>query len=143
MAQTQGDQTFGAKVFLGDSASPPVFTQILEVFNVGPVVTTQSDVDFTHHESPDGFEEVKPGAIKRGSAFTVQANYVEGEATHDLIRDEYETSAVSTYRVQMKTGGTRTFLGYVSRLADPADQPVEGRIVFEFDIRQAGKVVRA
>lgn len=71
---------YGAKIFMGDGASPEVFAEIGEVgdFEVGETVGT---VEVTNHQSPGARKEFISDLID-GDEVSFPVNYIPSHATH-------------------------------------------------------------
>lgn len=72
---------YGAKILMGDGASPEVFAEIGEVgdFEVGETVGT---IDVTNHQSPGRRKEFITDLIE-GDEISFPVNYIPTHATHD------------------------------------------------------------
>src|SRR5690242_20318372 len=68
-----------AKFYIGDFASPPNYTAVLEVKSFKPNLLTVPEVPTTHLLSPNATEEFIPGLIKPGTA-QLSGNLI-GDAT--------------------------------------------------------------
>lgn len=73
MAETQGMIGYGTTFKIGNGASPNVFTSVLEVKSVNGFGFTGNEVNATHMESPNGYEEFV-GGLKTGDTLTVRGN---------------------------------------------------------------------
>lgn len=95
MAETLGQIGYGTLLKLGNDASPQVFTTISEVVSINGFGFTASEVNATHMESPNAYEEFVAG-LKTGDTMTVvqnmaRANTLQNKAVWDAgVRRDWE-----------------------------------------------------
>lgn len=75
MAATEGQIAYLTLLKLGNDASPQVFTTIAEVKSINGFGFTASEVNATHMESPNGYEEFVAG-LKVGDVLTIRMNAI-------------------------------------------------------------------
>jgi hypothetical protein len=75
MPASQAVIGYGAKFFIGDSASPTVYTQIAELAMINVTGFTIQEVDVTNLNSPNRTEESTPGMLKPGN-IEISGNYI-------------------------------------------------------------------
>ena len=67
------DIGYGTRVQRGNSATPPVFTDVGELVEFGPPGLSRDTVEVTHSRSPDRFKEYIGALIDAGElSFTIQ-----------------------------------------------------------------------
>jgi hypothetical protein len=135
---TQGIKAFNTKLYIGDGASPEVFTKIDEVFNLGPVGGTKELVDFTNHDSV-GFYEYQVFDLKDGKEIQAEANHIPANTSQGLIRTADANSSVDNYMIIGRDGNGFAFPAIITNLeTDFSD--LKGRVVFRFTLKIAGNV---
>lgn len=75
MAVTEAQIGYGSLLKLGNGASPEVFTTIAEVKSINGFGFTNTEVNVTHMESPNGWEEFI-GGLKTGDTMTILCNAI-------------------------------------------------------------------
>lgn len=73
MAATEAMIGLNTTVKIGNGASPNVFTSILEAKSVSNFGFSGNEVNATHFESPNGYEEFI-GGLKTGDTITIRGN---------------------------------------------------------------------
>ena len=101
MAATEGKIGYGTLLKLGNASSPETFTTIAEVKSIEGFGFTLNEVNATHMESPNGYEEFVSG-LKTGDTMTVllnmiRANAVDTKGVWDAgVRRNFELNFPST-----------------------------------------------
>lgn len=75
MAATEAQIAYLTLLQLGDGSSPEIFTTIAEVKSINGFGFSASEVNATHMESPNGYEEFVAG-LKTGDTMTVRMNAI-------------------------------------------------------------------
>jgi hypothetical protein len=75
---------YGATFWLGDGASPEVFTEIAEVFDITPPNEATDTVETTHMKSPNRNKEFTKGLTDPGEA-SFEMNFLPGSASEAKI----------------------------------------------------------
>jgi len=135
---TLGIKAFNTKLYIGDGASPEVFTKIDEMFNLGPVGGTKELIDFSNHDSV-GYNEYQVYDLKDGKDIQCEANYIYGNASQALVRAADTGSTVDNWRIVGRDGNGFQFPAIITALeTDFSD--MKGRVVFRFTLKIAGDV---
>jgi predicted secreted protein len=137
---TEGQKAFGTKLWIGDGASPEVFTKIDEVFNIGPVGGSKELVDMTNHDTL-GYYDYLVFDLKDGKDLQIEANDIPGNVSQELVRTCEANSTKPNFKVVYRDGTYEIFPGIVTDIeTDPSD--MKGKVVFRFTLKIAGAVVR-
>ena len=97
MAETEAKLGFGLLFQVGDGASPEVFTDLLEIYDLPEIGEDAELKEATHHKSPNGAREWIRG-LKDGSEFEIMANLV-WDATQKNIKTLFDASSRPHVRV--------------------------------------------
>ena len=101
MAETQAQIAYLTLLKMGNGASPEIFTTIAEVKSINGFGFSASEVNATHMESPNGYEEFVSG-LKTGDILTIRMNALRDQliltkATWDAgLRKNFELNLPST-----------------------------------------------
>lgn len=137
---TLGQKAFGTKLYIGNGASPEVFTKIDEVFNIGPVGGSKELVDMTNHDTL-GYYDYLAFDLKDGKDLQIEANDIPGNTSQELVRTSEANSTKPNWKVVYRDGTSEIFPGIVTDIeTDPSD--MKGKVVFRFTLKIAGAVVR-
>lgn len=137
---TSGQKAFATKIYIGDGASPEVFTKIDEVFSIGPVGGSKELVDMTSHDSLL-YMDYLPFDLKDGKQISVEANEIFGNASQALVTAADVASSVDNWKVVYRNGSYDLFPGLIMDIeTDPSD--LKGRVVFRFVLKITGTVSR-
>lgn len=137
---TSGQKAFSTKIYIGDGASPEVFTKIDEVFSIGPVGGSKELVDMTSHDTT-GYYDYLVFDLKDGAEIQVEANEVFGNASQGLIRTAEAASGQDNYKIVYRNGSYDLFPGVIMNMETDASD-LKGRVIFRFVIKIAGAVSR-
>jgi predicted secreted protein len=138
---TQGQKAFGSKIWIGDGASPEVFTKIDEVFSIGPVGGTKELVDMTNHDTLSYYDYLVFD-LKDGKEIKIEANDISGNASHALVRAAEANSTKPNWKIVLRDGAYVIFPGVITDIDDLDPSDMKGKVVFRFTIKIAGTVVR-
>jgi len=136
----------GARLYMGDLATPTVYTEIAEVRDMSPFSATRDDIDVTSRgtsaSNSSGWREFI-GGYRDGGELTFEANWLIGDATQDEVTGLlYWFSSNDTphpWRVVSPSGLRKMeFCGYVSGF-EP-DYPLEDRAALSATIKISGAV---
>lgn len=107
---------YGAAFGIGDGASPEVFTDIAEVFNITPPSETIDIIDATHMKSPGRRREFIPGLIDTGE-MSLEMNFIPGGTAETALDAEIGKLVTTNYRITFPDGTTGSatwiFAGFV------------------------------
>lgn len=108
MAETEASIGYGSTFAMADPATPTVFVDIAEVFNITPPSDTDDLVDATHMGSPNRTREFIPGLTDPGEC-AIEMNFVPGSAADTAIQAAKGTRKIC--RITFPNGVTWTFTG--------------------------------
>jgi hypothetical protein len=103
---------YGSKFYIGNTNSPPTYTQLEEVTNITPPSSEVDQVEVTHMQSPDRRREYIDGLIDPGEC-SFEMNYIPGSDSDLLLRDILDTpvgeSRTRSCRIDYPNGFRDTF----------------------------------
>ncbi len=132
MTATRAIIGYGTTVAIGDSSSPPVFTQLAEVTEVTPPYQQTDDVEATHFISDNRTREYIPGLIEGGEA-SVGMNRVPGSVTEILLMGLQTSATRVPVLITWPNGTTWQFLGVVKgyETSSPIDDRMTATCTFK------------
>lgn len=139
MAETQGTSGFGTLIAYLNSASPPVYVKVPEIFEVGGPNQSAEEIEMTHMESPGNRREFIQSFIDGGElAFSI--NFLPENAIHQNLLDDQTARTERTWKVQWPDAGDTTwsFTGFVKSFEPSA--PIDGRLSAAVVIRVTGDI---
>lgn len=86
------------KLYFGSSASPSVLAAVEEVFSVSNVGVTNSLIDVTNFDSPEGTREYIAG-LADGDEITVEANYYPAATQQASVMAAVDAQATRPMRL--------------------------------------------
>ncbi len=132
-----GEHAFGTLLLKGGIGGDA----IAEVTNIGGPNVTRDEVEVTHHQSTDMWEEVLP-SIKRSGEITVEGNFVPGDADGQIaLMDDFAGGVSDDYAIVFPDAlaAAWEFSAWVkSPLQTGA--PVDGKVPFTATLRITGAV---
>lgn len=134
MVATRAIIGYGTTVFLGDSSSPGVYTQLQEVIEVTPPNAQVDDVEATHFTSDNRTREYIAGLIEGGEA-SVAMNRIPGSATEILIMGLQTSGTRIAVRIIWPNGTIWEFVGHVKgyETASPIDDRMTATATLKVD----------
>ena len=122
MTATRAIIGYGTTVAVGDTGSPPIYTQLAEVTEVTPPNAQTDDVEATHFISDSRTREYIPGLIEPGEA-SVGMNRIPGSTTEILLMGLQQAGTRVPVLITWPNGTTWQFLGVVKgyETASPID----------------------
>lgn len=129
---------YGIFFGFGDGASPEVFTNIAEVFDISLPTDTTDLPEATHYQSPNRRKEFISGLID-SEEFTATMNFIPQNATQNASAGliSFQASGVTkNYRITLPAGETVTFAAIVRRIA-PA-LPINDRMTLAVTFKPTG-----
>lgn len=125
---------YNTQVFVGDSSSPGVYTQLQEVIEVTPPNAQVDDVEATHFTSPNRTREYIAGLIEGGEA-AVGMNRIPGSATEILLLGLQTSATVVAVRIVWPNGTIWEFSGHVKgyETSSPIDDRMTATCTFKVD----------
>lgn len=145
MAATKASTGYLGTLAIGSSASPPVYSNMLEVKSIRPALYTVPSLDATHLQSPNATEEKLPGLIRPGT-LSMTGNFV-GDTTQLNISSLAQARTVFPWRFTAPVNaGTQTYtatgMGFISRYEHDG---IEASRIHEFtmEIEVTGNITEA
>lgn len=111
MAATKAKSSKGAKLEVGNGATPEVFTAVAEVKSISGVEVSGDSTDATHLGSE--VDESIPGRVKPGEV-SCEANWVDDDTTQDAILDDLQDGTPHNFRVVNADGKGYGFPGFAT-----------------------------
>ena len=112
MAASEASLGYGSKFLISDNASPGVYTEIAEVFNITPPNFEADDVDVTHNQSPDRTRETIAG-LKTPGDCSFEMNFVPGSASDILLLALLQSGEQRACQIEFPNAETWSFLAAV------------------------------
>jgi len=103
---------YDSEFAIGTDASPPVYTDLIEVTEITFPNIVADDVDVTHMKSPNKTREYIAG-LKEGGECAVTCNWIDGNATDDIFVSLHASGATRPLRITTPRGVTYSFDGYI------------------------------
>lgn len=106
----------------GTQTSPPVYTEISEVKNIGGPNESADEIDVTHLRSPGGYREFLQ-SFKDGGELPLELNFLPIDNTQDAVqglRSEFASGEVKPYQITYPDGSTCTFDAWVKSIGNSA-----------------------
>lgn len=134
MTATRAIIGYGTTVYIGDSSSPGIYTQLQEVTEVTPPNLQVDDVEATHFTSDNRTREYIAGLIEPGEA-SVAMNRIPGSATEILLMNLQTAGTRVAVRMIWPNGTTWEFIGHVKgyETAAPIDDRMTATVTFKVD----------
>lgn len=127
----------GTTFQMADVATPTVFTDIGEIFNLSPPAASDETVDATHYGSPNRTREYIPGLTDLGEA-SFEMNYVPGSAADLYLLASKGIAKVC--KITFPNGVTVTFTG-IRQSYEPS-VPVDDRMTVNVAFKVSGLPVQ-
>lgn len=144
MPDSQAKLGFNSKFSIENEASPAVYVDLGEVFNITPPSMTLDMVDVTHMQSPDGRREFISGLIDPGEC-SFEMNYIPGSASdvrlNAILDIAVGSSRRKSCRITYPNAVTHTFEAELQSYEPnvPHDDKMTATVTFKV----TGPVVRA
>jgi hypothetical protein len=118
MAKTKATIGYLSTFSVGDSSSPIGYTQMAEIKNIKPNLTTTPVINATHLQSPNSTEEKLPGLILPGTV-DIGGNFI-GDTSQLQILTLSKSRAVFPFKITAPVNnGTQTYTltgnGFISK----------------------------
>jgi hypothetical protein len=106
---------------------------VAELNKIGGLEGKVNKVDMTHHQSPYGIKQPKPG-LREISDVSIEGNFIPSDTDGQIAMwADYKSGAVREWVISSKEEEySWTFKGFVS--AYSTDQPVDGKVPFKASI---------
>lgn len=129
------------KVQLGDSSSPPNYSDICAAFDFGEVGEEKPLVDVTTY--CDNGRTYRNG-LADGVEIPLQCNYISGDATTASLYDAYKNDEIVNIRIVSKTedspDSAECFVFGATVRAWKVSGPIGGKSVLTFTLKISGAV---
>jgi predicted secreted protein len=129
--------TQGTKFYRAPASSPASFSLVPECRVIPGPVQTSEEIEVTHLDSTGGRREYIQ-SFKDADDLNVESNYITGDAVQALIRGDYSSGAINTWKVENPDATTQTFEGFVKTLGETS--AVGEAKPFNFTVRITGAV---
>jgi hypothetical protein len=119
MPESNARAGHGSRLWVGDGASPEVFTDLAEVTAIGEPGHMHEFVEVTHATSPTGHKEFIGGGIKEFEELQTTVNWLADNATHNSTTGALKALLDGTrrnYRITLNGGGQCDFAAGVSNI---------------------------
>jgi hypothetical protein len=129
---------YGSKIRRGDGATPEVFTDVVQAYDISPPKPTVDEVDVTNLDSLNQAKEFIAGLIDYGEC-TFMVVYDPAEATHVELRNAVGNmdAACNHQILYPDTGGTtETFEAWVKGF-EPG-MPIGDKLTASITLRVTG-----
>jgi predicted secreted protein len=130
-----GRDAFGTK-FQRDSTGAGTYEDIAAVADGDGPNQSRESIDTTTHDSPNKYREFAKG-LKDGGDANITLAWDPGQATHVLLRGDFEEDALRSYRIVFLPGdadeATVTFNAMITDMGHtfPVDDKLEQEITFK------------
>lgn len=136
---TSGRKSFKAKLYIGDGASPEVFTALPELLSVGPVGGSKELVDMTSHDTTGQYDYLLFD-LEDGNELQFEAVDIHGDASQGLFRTAYANATKPNFRVLDRDGDGYQFPGVITKLETDIGSDMKGKVVMRGSVKIAGTV---
>jgi hypothetical protein len=125
---------YQSQLLIGSSASPPVYTPVLEVKTIQPDQASMPEIDTTHLLSVANTEEFVPGMIKPGKV-TIGGNFI-GDSTQLNFTTLLQAQTIFPFQVTAPVQrGAKTYtLAGNAFIASYKNGPFENNKAIEFQV---------
>lgn len=140
MSQTQAFCPAGTEIAFASIAAPTVFTPIGEVTSIKKSGQKRETDDATNMDSTSGYREYI-GTIKDGGEYTIDYNFVPGNAGQASVSYLYESGDVVNWKLTMpNTKGHFTFSAFIAEYGN-FDFPVDKKATASLKVKVSGPVI--
>lgn len=132
------DVAFGALLQRGDGAVPENFTTVAELANISAPIS-RDEIDGTHHQSPGGWRQFKPG-LKSGE-ISFEGNYLANDPSHNAATGmlaDFNSGVIRNYRITWPGTSVVWLAPAFLREFEP-EAPVEDKLGMSGTLRIAGQ----
>lgn len=110
---TRGLPAKGSLIYIGDGASPEVFTKINGVFSIsGDIGISKPKINYTDHDTEE-VEEYELADIGEGKSLQIQANEMPGDTSQEKVWDAHDDETRNNWKIIARSGKTWIFPGLV------------------------------
>lgn len=130
---------FGALLKRGDGAVPENFTTIAEISNLSAPISRE-EIDGTHHTSPGGWREFKPGL--KQAEFSFEGNYLPADPSHNAsvgLLADFNSGVTRNYRIEWPGTNVKWTAPAFLREFEP-NAPVDDKLGMSGTFRVAGQM---
>jgi hypothetical protein len=125
--------TKGHSTTLGYSGIPPTtYTPVAKITDIKPPAPESEDINVSHMESPEQWEEVTAGWADAGEVeTTIQYEKAANATIYGLLRQD------KTYKITFSDNSTWVFQGFLKKFANEVER--KGIVTANISIRISGK----
>jgi len=116
---TKAKTGLGTKVYIGDGASPEVFTALAEVLTVDGPNPTATVVDATSVDTVGGYDEPITG-LKSAGEVTIEMNFVGDDPGQEALKTAFDAGTQTNFRIDYPDHGLTRFSFVAVVIAPPA-----------------------
>lgn len=138
MAATATATDIGLLTTFSRKTGPSAYTPLIELISLGDMEFTRDSVEFTHHGSPDGYREFKPGLTDAGE-YPIGYNLIPGLVDDLVVATHFALRTVEEWRVTFPNGATFDFKGFAT--SHMRATPLEDRMTGGATFKISGKPV--
>jgi predicted secreted protein len=140
---TSGFWAYGSKLQMGDGATSEAFSDIAEITKLGGLDMKRDTIDYTSHDSANGYREKGPGLRDAGDV-TFEGNWIPANATHNEttgLVESFNDNVNHNWKIVLPSAvATIALTGFLSALKlGPLD--VDGKGMISGTIACSGKPV--
>lgn len=137
MPASQADTGYGGKFHRESDDSPSVYVEVAEVLSITPPQLSREEVDVTHLQSPNEYNEYRPG-MKDGGSPTISMAFLPANATNVNMLADFEDGTLRNYKITYPDTSTWIFEAFISGYT-PGEIANNERITAEVTFRINGK----
>lgn len=143
--ETEADIGFGTSLWMGNGATPEVFTEVMvELTDINPPGISAGVIEATHHKSPGRFRERISG-LRDTNEVTYNGHLVRNDAAIATLRGKVGQRARTTWQVRIpetEEGAEDGEIHEFKALATGFDQatPLEGVMTWDLTLTPSGPV---
>lgn len=101
MAETEADIGFGTTLWMGNGATPEVFTEVMvELNDVNPPAISAGTTEATHHKSPGRFRE-RISTLRDTGEITITGHLVRNDPAIATLRGKVGQRARTNYQIRI------------------------------------------
>lgn len=143
--QTEADIGFGTSLWMGNGATPEVFTEVMvELTDVNPPEITAGTTDATHHKAPGRFRQ-RIATLRDTSEVPISGHLVRNDPAIASLRAKVGARGYTSYQIRIpptEVGGDDGEIHEFAALATGFAQtsPLEDRMMWTLTLQPSGGV---
>lgn len=117
-------------------------TTVAEVTDISPPELSRKDIETTHHQSPNMWQEFMK-SLKNAGEVSLSINYIPSNSTHNaatgLLGDFANDTTIDTWTLVFPDSGATTwsFAGFITKFSSKA--PVDGKLTADVTLKVNGQ----